>query len=104
MRGLVIAIVLLFSATCYAQDSYQLDTRSYGYERFGSSYNRYSTSPPRLYSGNRYLGELSADRYAPNSVSNPYGRYGSRYSPDSINNPYGPYGRYATQPIYVYPR
>ena len=28
------------------------------------------------------------------SVSNPYGRYGSKYSPDSINNPYGAGSRY----------
>lgn len=40
----------------------------------------------------KYLGELSANRYAPNSISNPYGRYGSRFSPDSVNNPYGVYG------------
>ena len=39
-----------------------------------------------------YLGELSSNPYAPNSTSNPYGRYGSRYSPTSINNPYGTYG------------
>jgi hypothetical protein len=37
----------------------------------------------------QYLGNLSANPYDPNSVSNPYGRFGSRYSPDSINNPYG---------------
>lgn len=39
-----------------------------------------------------YLGTLSSNRYDPDSVSNPYGRYGSRYSPESINNPYGQYG------------
>src|SRR5258705_11342146 len=26
--------------------------------------------------------------YDPNSINNPYGRYGSEYSPDSANNPY----------------
>ena len=56
----------------------------------------------------KYLGNLNSNRYDPNSVANPYGRYGSRYSPDSINNPYGQYGSpyspnsarnpYATQP------
>lgn len=101
MKGLAIAL-LLFSAACYGQDRYQLDTR--GYERFGQSSSSWNTQPPRLYSGGRYLGELSANRYAPDSVSNPYGRYGSRYSPDSINNPYGPYGRYSAYPLYVYPR
>jgi hypothetical protein len=60
----------------------------------------------------QYLGNLSANRYDPNSTSNPYGRYGNPYSPDSINNPYGRYGSpysnesvnnpYATRPPRVY--
>ncbi len=40
----------------------------------------------------KYLGNLNANQYDPNSISNPYGKYGSRYSPDSINNPYSQYG------------
>ena len=40
----------------------------------------------------KYLGNLSANPYDPNSTSNPYGEYGSEYSADSINNPYGKYG------------
>lgn len=40
----------------------------------------------------KYLGNLSANPYDPNSVNNPYGQYGSQYSPDSVNNPYGQYG------------
>ena len=40
----------------------------------------------------KYLGTLSANPYDPESVNNPYGRYGSQYSADSINNPYGRYG------------
>lgn len=36
----------------------------------------------------KYLGTLSNNRYDPNSVSNPYGQYGSKYSPDSSNNLY----------------
>lgn len=60
----------------------------------------------------KYLGDLSANPYDPNSTSNPYGRYGSEYSDDSINNPYGRYGSpysndsannpYATNPPAVY--
>ena len=47
----------------------------------------------RLYSnGGQYLGNVNNNRYDPNSISNPYGRYGSPYSADSINNPYGRYG------------
>lgn len=40
----------------------------------------------------KYLGNLSNNKYDPNSTSNPYGQYGSEYSQDSINNPYGQYG------------
>jgi hypothetical protein len=48
---------------------------------------------PYLVSPNgQYLGNLNSNRYDPNSVSNPYGQYGSPYSPNSINNPYGQYG------------
>src|SRR6267378_1670175 len=36
-------------------------------------------------------GNLSRNRYAPNSTSNPFGA-GSPYNPNSINNPYGQYG------------
>ena len=47
--------------------------------------------PPHLVDGKtgKYLGDLSGNRYDPDSTSNPYGRYGSKYSADSINNPYG---------------
>lgn len=48
---------------------------------------------PQIYAPNgQYLGNLNSNQYDPNSVSNPYGRYGSQFSPDSINNPYGQYG------------
>ncbi len=101
MKGIAILVLVLLLATlCRGQDIYDYNYRG-GYERFSS---RYEMNPPRLYSGGRYLGELSSNRYAPDSVSNPYGRYGSRYSPDSINNKYGPFGRYSAKPIYVYPR
>ena len=39
-----------------------------------------------------YLGNLNSNEFDPNSVANPYGRYGSPYSKDSINNEYGRYG------------
>jgi hypothetical protein len=106
MKSLAIAFVLfLFAAPCFGQygyraDRYELGSRSSSYERYGE---RYSMNPPRLYSGGTYLGQLSSDRYAPDSVSNPYGRYGSKYSPDSVNNPYSQWGQYRTQPVWVYP-
>lgn len=66
-------------------------------------------------SSGKYLGNLNSNQYDPNSVANPYGRYGSEYSPDSINNSYGQYGSpyspqsannpYATQaPIIISPQ
>jgi len=53
-----------------------------------------SASPPILVDRQtgKYLGTLSANPYDQDSVSNPYGQYGSPYSQDSINNPYGEYG------------
>lgn len=102
--GKSLVLVLLFAAPCFAQ--YPLDTRNGSYVRYGERYSNYSSrydpSPPKIYSGGRYLGELSADRYGLDSVSNPYSRYGSKYSPDSVNNIYGPYGRYSAQPVYIY--
>ena len=52
----------------------------------------FAESPYLVAPDGKYLGNLNANSYDPNSVSNPYGRYGSPYSPDSINNPYGQYG------------
>jgi hypothetical protein len=47
---------------------------------------------PQTQQHDKYLGNLNNNRFDPNSVSNPFGQYGSRFSPDSINNPYGQYG------------
>ncbi len=40
----------------------------------------------------KYLGTLNSNQYDPNSVANPYGKFGSPYSPDSVNNPYSKWG------------
>ena len=50
------------------------------------------TAAPSISRAQEFLGELSANPYAPESTGNPYGQYGSPYAPNSINNPYGPYG------------
>jgi hypothetical protein len=39
----------------------------------------------------QYLGNYSANPYAPNSTGNTFGA-GSRYNPNGVNNPYGRYG------------
>ncbi|MGQ9471803.1 MAG: hypothetical protein ACUVR0_08965 [Candidatus Aminicenantales bacterium] len=49
-------------------------------------------SGPKAQKKYEYLGRLSSNSFDPESVSNPYGRYGSPYSADSINNPSGKYG------------
>lgn len=55
--------------------------------------NPYTNGGGRLYSQDgTYLGRLNANEYDPESVSNPYGQYGSEYSPNSVNNPYSTYG------------
>ena len=40
----------------------------------------------------QYLGKLSLNVYDSESISNPYGSYGSVYSSTSIFNPYSSYG------------
>ena len=56
-------------------------------------YGACSTGGPALVAPDgRYLGRLSANPYALDSTSNPYGQYGSPYSLNSINNPYSTYG------------
>lgn len=45
----------------------------------------------------QFIGKLSSNQYDYESLSNPYGRYGSKYSSYSIWNPYGRYGsKYST--------
>jgi hypothetical protein len=51
----------------------------------------------------KHLGNLSTERYDPNSTSNPYGRPVIPYSSDSINNPYGGYGSQYPNDLYNNP-
>jgi hypothetical protein len=74
---------------------------------YGSQYspngvtNKFTTGGPKLYdSQGSFKGTLNSNKYDPNSVSNPYGKYGSKYSADSINNPYGKYGnKFSTESV-----
>jgi hypothetical protein len=57
--------------------------------------NPYAVGGPKLYdSQGNYHGVLNGNKYDPDSISNPYGQYGSEYSSDSINNPYGAGSKY----------
>ena len=71
------------------------------YSQYGSPFSSKSANNPYASGSNspilvgedgKYLGRLNSNKHDPQSVSNPYGRYGSPYSPDSVNNPYGKYG------------
>jgi len=65
----------------------------------GTFNNPYGTSSnsPKLYDDRgQFRGNLNSNRYDPDSVANPYGRFGSPYSPDSIRNPYGAGSPYRT--------
>lgn len=80
------------------------------YSQNGSKYsnkswnNQYATDAPKIYDrkGN-YRGKLSTNKYDADSVSNPYGKYGSKYSADSIKNPYGAGSPYSNNKLYVIP-
>lgn len=69
MKTLMVIALLVFAAAAAAQSPVLVDPRT-----------------------GKYLGRLSSNPYASDSVSNRYGRYGSPYSLDSVNNPYGQYG------------
>ncbi len=96
-------------------NKYAADSTSNQYGQYGSPYgsgvnnpyssagmaarSQYSSGGPKLYGQDgQFLGNLNSNQYDPNSVSNPYGKYGSKYSSTSINNQYGTYGsQYSNQ-------
>jgi hypothetical protein len=90
------------------------DQRVSAYSPIGSA-NTYTTSGGKLYGQDgQYLGRVNSNRYDPESISNPYGQYGSRYSSTSVNNPYSVYGSpysslsaknpySTTPPVIIYP-
>jgi hypothetical protein len=50
-------------------------------------------APPEIRTRDgKYLGDASANRFDPNSVSNPFGKHGNPMNRDSINNPVGRHG------------
>lgn len=58
---------------------------------------------PKIYAPDgQFLGNLNNNRFDPNSVANPFGRYGNPFSHNSINNQFGPYGN-PYSPTYVNP-
>jgi hypothetical protein len=67
-------------------------------QQYGNPYGNDSNSNKVYAPNGEFRGNLNDNRYDPNSVSNPYGTYGSKYSSKSLNNPY------ATTPSATTPR
>jgi hypothetical protein len=98
------ALIIAVPAVQAQQDAYitanpYLGTSVSPYDARVSPYSSYGALNPYTNGGGRiyaqdgtYLGRLNANRYDPESVSNPYGQYGSPYSGTSINNPFSSYG------------
>jgi hypothetical protein len=90
MKYLFILLMLVsinVNAQCYVQNGMTVcPTQDY----------RTDYNSPKIYTPDgQYRGNLNNNQYDPNSISNPYGRYGSPYSNESINNPYAnPNGNY----------
>ncbi|MGH7885245.1 MAG: hypothetical protein ACRENO_06070 [Thermodesulfobacteriota bacterium] len=57
-------------------------------ERYGNPYGNDRNSTKIYSSDGEYRGNLNDNEFDPNSVSNPYGKYGNEFSPKSINNPF----------------
>jgi len=96
-----------------SSNAYDADSVSNPYGRYGSPYgqtiknpysphgspysstsatNSYATNTPRIYATDgTYLGKLSCNPYDPESISNPFGRYGNPYG-NTLMNPYSSYG------------
>lgn len=72
----------------YTSNQYQ-SNRVNPYQYSGGSYGNGTNSPGLYTQGGQFRGNVNTNRFDPNSVANPYGRYGSQFSPDSINNQFG---------------
>lgn len=57
-----------------------------------NSFSNSSKSPILIGEDGKYLGRINSNPFDPDSISNPFGRFGSKFSPDSVNNPFGKYG------------
>lgn len=87
-------IVIAAPFITYSQDSrYTVNPYVLGGTSRPEGYNNVygnSNNSQKLYdSDGNFRGNLNSNQFDPDSVSNPYGRYGSQYSTDSIKNPYG---------------
>lgn len=106
MKTIFIIILISFIA-------FQAHAQNYGYQGqltanpyapnanknppVGNQFANDSNSPKLYDNQGNFHGNLNNNKFDPNSVSNPYGRYGNKFSPDSINNPYGAGNKFNNQ-------
>lgn len=80
---MVLMLMVTLIVGCYTTETYD-------------GYDPYLNQPPihgyqPTAQTGTYLGNLSANQFAPNSTANPFGG-GNQYNPNSINNQFGKYG------------
>lgn len=101
MRTIIIVLAALVASCGLANAQYMGNDTANPYlppappQPPGTFDNPYGSdgNSPRLYDqGGNFHGNVNNNPYDPNSIANPYGRYGSPYSPDSVNNPYSTFG------------
>lgn len=87
-RYLLAAVLVALPTAALAQYQGQYSANPYTSNRV----NTYKSGGSLYSNDGQFRGNLNSNQYDPDSVSNPYGKYGSQYSSDSVNNPYGTYG------------
>lgn len=104
-KVLIFAVMVMASGSCFAQDG-RYTTNPYvpggtmAPQGYDNPYGNSSNSAKIYDSEGNFRGNVNSNQYDPDSISNPYGRYGSQYSSDSIKNPYGAGGRYNSDSPY----
>ncbi len=105
MKKFIFLIALLTSFSAMAQDErYTINPYVSGGtmspDGYDNPYGNGANSAKIYDSQGNFRGNVNSNRYDPDSIANPYGRYGSRYSSDSIKNPYGAGSRYSSDSPY----
>lgn len=85
MKYLLLLISLSANADCF-YDQYGNQTCIQSTYQVYDMRNGYNS--PQIYENGEYRGNLNNNRFDPNSINNPLGRYGNQLSPDSIRNPF----------------
>jgi len=101
MRLLITILLACFSSVlAHGYSNMYPNTSSTTDNAWGASWKQFNlseTSSCDYTNTGQYIGQYSANRYAPDSTSNTFSQYGSKFSSDSINNDFGSYGSQFSQ-------